>query len=299
MMDVLGATLDALREARLAPLDSSRIRIDGVLARFDAEGDKIGKRNAWCVVFPGDRPVAVFGHWSKGQRETCVLGSADPITPAEREKQRNAMAQAQAARDSALRHEREKARRVAQSHWSDSVPAPALHPYLVKKAVNWVGARERGGFLLIPMRDQAGALWNVQSIRADGQKRFLRGGRVMGCYCPVGGPVESHVIVCEGWATGKSLHEATGLPVAVAFSAGNLDPIARIMREKYPHARITIAADNDAKPDGSNPGVSAATLAAQAVDGFLAIPPIVGDFNDYAAQHGAHAFHEVIPNDNP
>jgi len=298
-MDVLGATLDALREAKLAPLDPSRIRTDGVLSRFDAEGDKAGKRNAWCVVFPGDRPVAVFGHWSKGLRETRVLGSSGPMSAAEREQQRNAMAQAQAARDSALRHEREKARRVAQAHWSESTPAPPLHPYLIRKGITWMGARERGGFLLIPMRDQAGALWNVQSIRADGQKRFLRGGRVMGCYCPVGGPVEGHVIVCEGWATGKSLHEATGVPVAVAFSAGNLDPVARIMREKYPAARITIAADNDVKPDGSNPGVSAATLAAQAVDGYLAIPPVPGDFNDYAVQHGTAAFPEVIPNDKP
>jgi putative DNA primase/helicase len=299
MMDVLGATLDALREAKLSPLDTSRIRTDGVLSRFDAEGDKAGKRNAWCVVFPGDRPVAVFGHWSKGIRETCVLGSAGPMTPVEREQQRNAMAQAQAARESALRHAQQKAKRVAQSQWSASTPAPTDHPYLIRKAITWAGARERNGCLLIPMRDQAGALWNVQSIRADGQKRFLRGGRVMGCYCPVGGRVEGHVVICEGWATGKSLHEATGLPVAVAFSAGNLDLVARIMREKYPTARITIAADNDVKPDGSNPGVAAATAAAQAVDGFLAIPPIAGDFNDYAAQRGPDAFLEVTQHVKP
>jgi len=41
-MDVIGATLDALREAKLYPLDPSRIRTDGVLARFDAEGDRPG-----------------------------------------------------------------------------------------------------------------------------------------------------------------------------------------------------------------------------------------------------------------
>lgn len=301
MMDVLNATLDALRDAKLAPSsrDADRVRIDGVLARYDAEGDRVGKRNAWCVVFPGDRPVAVFGHWATGQRETRVLGSSGPMTPAERKKQRNAMAQAQAARAAAVRHAQLSARTVAQAQWSQSSPAPAYHPYLVNKGISWVGARERSGFLMIPMRDEAGALWNVQRIRADGQKRFLRGGRVTGCYCPVGGPVDGHLVICEGWATGKSIHEATGLPVAVAFSKGNLDPVARLMRAKYPHARITIAADNDEKPDGSNPGVSAATLAAQVVDAFLAIPPIVGDFNDYAAQRGADAYREVIPHDQP
>ena len=137
------------------------------------------------------------------------------------------------------------------------------------------------------MRDENGTLWNVQRIRADGQKRFLRGGRVIGCYCPIGGPVQTHVLVCEGWATGKSLHEATGLPVAVAFSSGNLEAVARLMREKYPVARITLCADNDDKSDGSNPGVEAANKAALAVGGYVAIPPIAGDYNDYAAACGA------------
>ena len=95
-------------------------------------------------------------------------------------------------------------------------------------------------------------------------------------------------MICEGWATGKSLHTATKLPVAVAFSAGNLLEVSRTMRAKYPSVRITLCADNDAKDDGSNPGVEYASRAAQAIGGNIAIPPIPGDWNDYlTANRGA------------
>ena len=73
------------------------------------------------------------------------------------------------------------------------------------------------------------------------------------------------VRLCEGWATGASLHEATGLPVVAAMDAGNLGPVAELLRRSYPDAAITIVADNDDKPGREiNPGVTAATKAAVA-----------------------------------
>lgn len=41
------------------------------------------------------------------------------------------------------------------------------------------------------------------------------------------------VLVCEGYATG-SLHMATSLTVAIAFDAGNLLPVSKVMRERFP-----------------------------------------------------------------
>ena len=43
----------------------------------------------------------------------------------------------------------------------------------------------------------------------------------------------SIVLVAEGYATGATLHEATGLPVAIAFDAGNLRHVAAALRERY------------------------------------------------------------------
>ena len=41
-------------------------------------------------------------------------------------------------------------------------------------------------------------------------------------------------LIAEGYATAASLHEATGLPVIVAFDAGNLLPVAQAIHKRYP-----------------------------------------------------------------
>ena len=95
--------------------------------------------------------------------------------------------------------------------------------------------------------------------------------------------------MCEGFATGASIHEATGGAVAVAFNAGNLSAVALALRVKYPGLTITIAADDDWHTSG-NPGLTAAKQAAVDVGGKLAVPDFTGlvrgakdtDFNDMA-----------------
>ena len=115
----------------------------------------------------------------------------------------------------------------------------------------------------------------MQSITGDGEKRFMRGARKRGLYHAIGPQVAGVLCIAEGFATGASIHEATGHPVAVAFDCGNLLPVARTLRGKYPQARILICADNDtatAARTGRNPGIEAATEAAQAVGGVVAPP---------------------------
>ena len=64
---------------------------------------------------------------------------------------------------------------------------------------------------------------------------------------------------------------------------------------KYPSAAITIVADNDDKPGREiNPGVTAATKAATAIDARLAIPPVPGDANDLAILQGAGAVAAMV-----
>ena len=46
-----------------------------------------------------------------------------------------------------------------------------------------------------------------------------------GCYHGIGKP-DGVLIVFEGYATGASIHEATGQAVALAFNAGNLEAVA-------------------------------------------------------------------------
>ena len=136
------------------------------------------------------------------------------------------------------------------------------------------------------MRDTSGKVHSLQTIAPDGTKMFMPGGRVKGCYFSIGKPKDA-LIVCEGLATGASIHECTCNAVAVAFNAGNLEAVALALRTKYPALKIIIAADDDHHNPG-NPGLAKATAAAQAVGGWLAVPDFAShdrpdsatDFND-------------------
>ena len=88
------------------------------------------------------------------------------------------------------------------------------------------------------------------------------------------------MLICEGYATGATLHDESGYRVYLAFSANNLLAVGRIVREKLPNAEIVFCADNDTA--AGNPGLTKANEAAAVVGGSVAVPPIFGDFNDYA-----------------
>ena len=122
------------------------------------------------------------------------------------------------------------------------------------------------GRLVVAMADADGAIWSLQTIDADGGKLFMPGGRKRGCMFTIGEPGD-RIVIAEGFATGASIHEATGLCVAVAFDAGNLEPVAQAIRAKRPDAQIVIAADDDCETTTpiENPGVHFARKAAEAV----------------------------------
>ena len=70
--------------------------------------------------------------------------------------------------------------------------------------------------LIIPMKIGR-SLHSLQFIAPNGEKRFLPGGRVRGCYYAVGATdgLKQHGVLCiaEGYATAASIHEATGYGV--------------------------------------------------------------------------------------
>lgn len=124
----------------------------------------------------------------------------------------------------------------------------------------------------------------LQTIAPDGAKSFTYGMEKNGNFHLIAEPgkdlSQGDIILAEGYATGASLHMATEKPVAVAFDAGNLEPVAKKLREKFPNAAIIICADNDHKhtrrtSDGVEPwnkGVELAQKAAQEVGGKVVAP---------------------------
>lgn len=213
------------------------------------------------------------------------------------------------ARDIAEREARQReAAELAAQRWA-LASERGESPYLVRRGVRSYGVRYLpGGALLVPMRNAAGDLCNVQSIAperpADGspEKLFLKGGRKSGLWHWCGDPANAPaLLVCEGYATGATLHEATGRPVAVAFDAGNLVHVAKAIRKAHPAALIVLCADNDHETEvktGRNPGRDKAQEAARAVRGVAvwpeALPDGASDFNDLAAHAGLDAVSELV-----
>ncbi len=189
-----------------------------------------------------------------------------------------------------------------------SESAPDQKTYLDRKQVQGYGVRfAPDGWLLVPLVDTKGALWNLQRINPakptkGSDKLFLPGGRVSGLLHWCGDPVGAAVLlVCEGYATGASLHECTGRPCAVAFNAGNLHHVAKALRTEYPAALIVVCGDDDRQTfaeKGFNPGRDKATAAARVVGGIAVFPDNLpeggNDFNDLHQARGYDPVAEIV-----
>ena len=162
--------------------------------------------------------------------------------------------------------------------------------YLLAKQVQNFGCKiTDNGNLLVPLRDEQGKLWNIQTIEPHGSKLFIAKGRVRGCFHLIG-PVdlqEPVLCIAEGYATAASIHMATGYPVAVAFNAGNLLPVGEALRTIYPHALFVYCADDDSAKEDT--GRRSAEHAAQVTAGYCVLP----DFNDFNDLHAADGLNEV------
>src|SRR5262249_15790003 len=150
--------------------------------------------------------------------------------------------------------------------------APNDHPYLLRKNVKPYGIKCAGsGHLLVPVRIN-GRIRSLQIINAGGEKRFLPGGQVAGGYFAIGaGAGGDTIYLAEGFATGATVHAATGGAVYVAFNAGNLLLVAKMLRDKFSGAEIIICADDDNRTEG-NPGLTKAKEAARIIGARVAIP---------------------------
>ena len=264
------------------------IQADGRLHRFKAEGDHA--RNSWYVLHDGTPAAGAFGCWKRGFKKTWCDRDGS-LSPAEWQAVRQRWEAAEREREQSETARHAKARSMAAWIFKRSQPARPQHPYLSQKGVKIFGdLREWRGALVLPLRDAQGELHSLQFIRDDGSKRFLTGGRIAGCCFTLADKPGGALVFCEGYATGASIHEATGLAVVCAMHAGNLKSVATSLREKFPDREIIIAADNDAfttvKGQPKNPGLDAATEAARAIGAKLAalqfqdVSTKPTDFND-------------------
>ena len=151
--------------------------------------------------------------------------------------------------------------------------------------------------IMIPVSDQQGKVWTVQTIAENGFKSWLKGGKKHGNFFILGQPENGKPILeAEGYATGATLHKLTNRPVALAFDSGNLLSVAIAVKQMFDASTIYVAGDNDraafeAGKMKVNVGLEKALEAAQQVGGHTIIPNIqkgekLSDWNDIAVTKG-------------
>lgn len=202
---------DALAAANI-PAPPSNIPISSGFVRY-------GKSNRyWLKQQDG---VVLFGDWSTGESHHWFEDSGKSLDAGEvaaRKAQLATLRQEQETEQARIYNE--IATRT-QGQW-DGLPETGNSPYLERKQVLAYSLRFLGDAVVVPLRDIEGKLWSLQTINADGSKRFQTGGRKRGCFHTIG-QMGNEVFIAEGYSTAASVHLATGLPVVVAFDAGNLE----------------------------------------------------------------------------
>ena len=174
---------------------------------------------------------------------------------------------------------------IASDRWKKASPAPETFPYLLRKGVPSYGLRtdsdtKMGQVILIPALDANNQIVGLERINAEGQKQHL--GEKKNTFFLIGEPRPGEQIyIAEGYATGASLHNITGSPVAVSFSAFNLPNVANILERKG--FKPTVCPDAGASP----------------IPGFRNIlmpdgTPDKADWNDLHQEHGLDEARELF-----
>lgn len=295
--------IDQLRAAGLdvASIEFGRVRRCKVAGRTGKPGwyslNELRTSNGDALI------VGHFGVWQgndNGAQKIETRGA--PLTAEERAAVRRRMSDDRRKADAERRRRAERAAARATAAWRKCDVSGASE-YLARKGVPPLGVRfSPSGALVIPVSDANGKIHGLQVIRGAHRGRKLdkefwpEGVATKGHFHLIGSPTWI-VLVAEGYATAASLHAATQFPVAVAFHAGNLAPVAEALRKRYPRARILICADDDslqkcvgcgtrldlatdphtcpscgAPHAAQNAGIAAASAAALAVDGGWVAP---------------------------
>lgn len=279
------------------------------------------RKNAWYVLNEfaakgGTRVVVgAYGMWGKIESAKIEVDWKE-ISTEEREELRAKQRAAEEAEREKRGRQAELAANRARDQWSKALTIDAAaaagvtSAYLTAKAITPETVRlQQDGTVLVPMirynDADGGRMVGLQKIGPDGTKRFNKGMAKEGAACRLGPPPEDGkaFLLCEGYATGRSIRMATmGMyPVFVCFDAGNLAPVATILRSRYPSSPMLFCADDDWKteiPEGSpfNVGVKKARAAAHQVGRAEIVVPVFPnaaeredkwtDFNDLAQVHG-------------
>jgi|GEM_PF-883605 len=300
-------------------LEPGEIVFDGLLHRFGVDNPK--DKAGWYVFHTGTICAGTFGNWKEDLKIKWHSKEGQPMTPEEQAEHAHMMELArQIRREEKNKQEYEAAQKAARI-MNEAFPLVGNgNPYLQKKGVQSHGlCASPSGDLLVPMLDENGFIWNVETIPQDGgNKKGLFGGRRNGLYFRIhGAPGNNDLYIVEGYSTGASIHEKTGAGVFCSFNAGNIPHVAPVVKRLCPTHNITIAADNDQWQNKAGKVVNTGKIKAREAALALGAPDAVifptfnddqvkkykelnpgskgpTDFNDLAALGGDQAINEQL-----
>lgn len=249
---------------------------DGELHRYNMAGAK-GKPG-WAVKF--DDGAGFYGDWRSDDNGVYWHPSGKSYAELSPRQKELAEAQRELYKQAKIRRQEVVADECA-AKWLE-LNDIGRSQYLESKRVGAHGVRfDDSGNVVIPAKDANGKIWSLQTIFADGRKCWTTGGKVSECFFVIEGNKDS-VILCEGYATGASIFEATGSTVVICFDAGNMVKVA----EQYKRTPgVLVAADHDPEEKGSR-GLKAAEEIKQKYGIPYVMPDVYGDFNDLVVDHG-------------
>lgn len=276
---------EAMMQAGIRPPDE--LFFDGKIHRFRShtKGSPGHDKPGWYLVFGDGIPAGRFGCWRSGVESSWRADVGRKLTDMEEMAHARRMVEAKAARDAALERQHEVASDTVEKIWTSAQGAHPDHPYLARKGIQTHGARITGdGRLVLPLYSEDGELSSLQYIGHDGTKLYHPGAQTRGKYWTLGTFDEpGTVYIAEGFATAATIHQVTGRPCVVAYSASNLVPVTGSIRERHGQQQdIVIVADNDA----SGVGQKYAEQASAKFGARVIVPPVEGDANDYVASGG-------------
>jgi putative DNA primase/helicase len=268
---------------------------DGQIHRFDDPEGNPGNQACWYLLNLHPTAHGAYGNWRRNSKFGFRFSKQRSMSKGAIQILRQQIDRTRSERSIKKCLEQNQTAQTAQKIWETALPANGNHPYLLKKSIPPLYIKQIGSDLVIGLSDESGEIVNIQYINSNGRKLFLKGGRVSGCYALTGRlQAIGKLYVCEGWATGITLHLETGVPIACAMNCHNLRDAGNSLRQQYPNLEIVIAGDDDRLTNG-NPGRTAAISAALALGSRVRFPnwpegsdEKLTDFNDLHLWNKSH-----------
>lgn len=186
----------------------------------------------------------------------------------------------------------------ARNIWHNAHPVDLNHPYIIKKKIIPYNAKGFGEAIILPIINTDHEILSIQKIFPDGSKKIAYKTTFLSSFIVLGDVLTREILICEGWATGCTLHEVTKKTTIITINAANMVNVAKEMRKKFINTtnRFIYCADNDKDKIGQKYAI----LSAIENPGIVIIPTFkpgdeeYTDFNDLAALYGRDAVFQQI-----